>query len=313
MEEIRPPRGLIVELVTPLDQHGSIDFSGLARHIKTLKTHVHGIFLASPRLGEGINLSPQSRKELLEAVLEVAGQEVSVFVWVSGSTEDQTRYTIELLEQVISGAGPKREVFWVDTPLYYHSNRGLPRLYSEFSSLSKVLFLLMNDPELTAQTKKPLKRKNIRTSIFKELSLFSNITGMIFLGPLDRAYNYQKAARGRAHFRIYDGDETRFLDYPSLSGVVSAGANLAPEQWRKVCDSSLQLNGSHKHYPDSLKQMWETGQFLYQLKEAYASAPSTLIRAALYEMGIFQYPPKNLTDNLHDLKERLLPLLNKTL
>ncbi len=309
MEELRPPRGLIAEIVTPLDPNGHLDTSGLMNHIRALTGYVHGIFLASPRVGEGLNLSALLRKDLLVTVLGLGNPDLSVLVWVTGRTEQDTSDTIKQLETVRQTIGGQSTVFWVDSPLFYHSNRGLPDLYSHFSSLSEAPFILMNDPELVGTIRKPLKRKNIRTYIFKELVLFPKITGMIFLGPLDRAYNYQKAARGRANFRFYDGDETRFLDYPSLSGVISAGANLAPEQWRRVCDSSLYLVNNHQSYPDSLKQMWETGQFLHKLREGYNEAPSKLIKQILYEKGVLEYPVMDFPEDLMKFKETIHELL----
>jgi len=138
------------------------------------------------------------------------------------------------------------------------------------------------------------------------------ISGVIFLGPLERAYNYQKATRRRADFRLYDGDEARFLEYPSLSGVISAGANLAPKKWRTITDSSLHLNEKAGDYPDSAKQLWETGQFLHQLRELYSANISTMIKAALQEMGILLCGPDPQYDEHHFTikKKKIIDLLS---
>ena len=106
----------------------------------------------------------------------------------------------------------------MDAPLYYHSNRGLPAHYQNLASLVHEPFILYNDPALVKTLPGTLKRRNIRTAVLKELSVLNAMVGLIFLGPLDRAYHYRKACRGRKRFRIYDGDETRFLDHPSMSG-----------------------------------------------------------------------------------------------
>ena len=121
-------------------------------------------------------------------------------------------------------------VYWIDSPLYYHSNRGLPLYYQDLSASVKEPFLLYNHPSLIKQVARPFKRSNISTGILKELAQIESIIGLIFFGSLDRSRNYQKAVRSRPAFRIYDGEEAHFLTHPSLSGVISVGANLAPRE-----------------------------------------------------------------------------------
>ena len=182
-------------------------------------------------------------------------------------------------------------IFWVDTPLYYHSNRGLLLYYKDMVSTDENSFLLYNDPELIKLIAPPLKRLNLRTSILKDLCGIRGIQGMIFLGALERARNYQKAVRARGDFKIYDGDESHFLKHPSLSGVVSAGANLVPTAWQKATSSSLNLNGIQQSYPDHLQQIWDLGWYLHDLREAYQESPVFLIKQVLSERGVIEAPP----------------------
>ena len=133
-----------------------------------------------------------------------------------------------------------------------------------------------------------MKRLNIRTSILKELSGNQAIQGLIFLGSLDRTRNYQKAVRVRGDFRIYDGDEGHFLTYPSLSGVVSMGANLAPRAWQKATSSSLNLDGFQQSYPDHLQQIWELRCYLQDLGELYRESPVPLIKQVLSDKGVME-------------------------
>ena len=181
-------------------------------------------------------------------------------------------------------------VFWVDAPLFYHSNRGLPFHYKNISSMVKEPFILHNDPELIQALAGPLKRTNIRTSILKELARIDRIQGLIFLGSLDRSQNYQKAVRSRSGFRIYDGGETRFLKHPSLSGLVSTGANLAPVAWQKITESSLGLKDDRNGYPDQMQQIWETGSYLGEMKDLYEGFAVPLIKQILCDMGIIDSP-----------------------
>jgi dihydrodipicolinate synthase/N-acetylneuraminate lyase len=286
MGSTKPARGLIIDLITPLRENGSIDGRGLARHLDRVLPCAQGVFLASPYAGEGRNLDFQQREELFDKSLAVIRGRVPLWIWISGETGDETQEMLHLLEKRLAARHYAGPVFWVDTPLLYHSNRGLFSHYRHLTSLSGLPFILHNDPDLIKEVARPLKRHNLRTSILKKLVEIESIQGLIFLGPLERAQNYQKAVRQRADFRMYDGDEVRFLAYPSRSGIVSAGANLAPRTWQKVTKSSLNLIEGKEEYPDSLQQLWEAGEYLRALRDRYHPHPGLLTKRVLADMGI---------------------------
>ena len=309
MEVLPSPRGLIVDLITPLKKSGDIDGRGLGKHLDRVLPHVQALLLASPQTGEGKNLSPSQRDELLEKALVVVRGQVPILIWVTHSTEEGTEETLHLLKKRLERRKYTGQIFWVDTPLYYHSNRGLPSHYKNLSTTAKKPFLLHNDPELIRQIASTFKRTNIRTSILKELSRMDSIHGLIFLGSLDRTRNYQKAVRARSDFRIYDGDESHFLNYPSLSGVVSVGANLAPRAWQKVTASSLNLGGERKEYPDYLQQIWNQGEYLQSLLEIYQNSSSHLIKQVLSDKGILESPASTVMEESTEEKAKGLKAL----
>jgi len=279
---------LIVDLLTPTKPDGKIDGRSLGRYLDHLMPHVQGFFLGGPYLGGGGGLSPDQYEELLEKTLVVVRGRVPVFIWFSRETEDQSSELLSRLEKRLVDKQYDGPIYWVDAPLLYHSNRGLPYLYRKYASLVRGNFFLHNDPELVKTVSGPLKRTNIRTSILKELGLNKRISGLIFSGTLDRSYNYQRAVREREDFRLYDGDEARFLNFPNRSGVVSQGANLAPATWARITGSSLQTDNRSGDYPDSLRQLWELGQFLEDLREAYVTYGSVVIRQVLNKKGYIE-------------------------
>jgi len=311
MEASAPPRGLIIEMVTPFKSGGGIDGKGLERLLARVSPFAQGVFLASPRAGEGISLSTELRLELLErAMASMAKHPVPIFIWVTQAAEDKTRDTIRALNQSGKNHSYGGDLFYVDTPLYYHSNRGLPDLYREICPTAEYPLFLHNDPDLIAGLATPFKRNNIRTAILKELIGFQEIEGMIFSGSLDRAHHYQKASRQRPDFRLYDGDEGRFLDHPSRSGVVSEGANLAPQAWRQIVASSLQPSTDGADYPDRLQQIWETGRTLHQMRGLYAHTPAVIIKDALADMGIID-PPVETHETVKEVRTVLRALLGR--
>jgi dihydrodipicolinate synthase/N-acetylneuraminate lyase len=303
MEALISPRGLILDLITPFESNGDIDGRGMGKQLDRVLPHVQAVLLASPYMGEGRKLSPTQRAELFEKALVVVRGRVPVLVWITQETGEETRETLLLLKKALGRRRKKGQVFWVDTPLCYHSNRGLPQHYERLTSETKESFLLHNDPRLIKQVGSPVKRNNIRTNILKTLAHNKGIQGLIFLGSLDRARNYQKAARSRTDFRIYDGDESHFLQHPSLSGVVSAGANLAPRAWQRITASSINLGEIEKNYPDQLKQIWETGEYLRSLKDIYQGIAVPLIGQVLSDMGILKGPAS--TSRVEDIGEKV--------
>ena len=127
MAESRLPRGLIIDLITPLMRGKKIDGRGLGRHLDRLLPFAQGLFIASPYMGNGQSLDPERIKSLFEKVLVVVRDQVPLMVWISRETEEKTIEALLMLRNIVKSRKYSGPVFWVDTPLYYHSNRGLIR------------------------------------------------------------------------------------------------------------------------------------------------------------------------------------------
>ncbi len=284
------PRGLILDLVTPLKPNGDIDGRSLGRQLDRVLPHVQAVLLAGPYLGEGSDLSAEQRTELMDKALAVIKGQVPVLLWITQDTEQKTRDTLALFSKTLKSRKYKGQVCWLDTPLFYHSNRGLAPHYRDLTALTREPWILHNDPALIDRLARSFKRNNIRTSVLKEIMGIEAIQGLLFLGSLDRAGHYQQATRARPEFRIYDGDELPFLNHPSLSGVVSAGANLSPKAWKKITEASLGLSDTRADCPDRLQQIWTAGQYLRTLLDLYSSHAVTIIKQVLCEAGILENP-----------------------
>lgn len=306
MGTLRLPRGLVIDLITPFKGNGEIDERGLGRQMERVLPHVQALLIAGPQAGEGRNLHPSQREELLDKALAVIRNRAPILVWISQKTEEETLETLHLLRRIVEKRRYPGPVSWVDTPLYYRSNRGLYLHYKKISAISANPFILHNDPALIRSLARPLKRNNIRTSILKTLSRIETLQGLIFLGPLDRSRHYGQAVRSRNEFRIYDGEESHFLRHPSLSGVVSQGANLAPGAWQKVTTSSLHLSEENKVYPDYLQQIWEIGEYLGNVADLCRGGGAPLIKQMLLDMGIID--DARCTCQTKDIGERVSAL-----
>ena len=67
MENNSAPRGLIVDLITPL-KNGAIDGTGLERLLARVLPHAQALLLAGPRHGEGERMEMAMRNEFLKTI-----------------------------------------------------------------------------------------------------------------------------------------------------------------------------------------------------------------------------------------------------
>jgi len=290
MEANKLPRGLIVDLITPLDDTGGIDREGLGALLAKVLPHADGILLAGPQMGEGRGLGLQFKAELLEKASAFVQGKVPLFFWISEDSVEATKELLDHLNGVLESTGYSGMIFWLDSPLVYHSNRGLYRHYQDFTEMTGHPFVLYNDAGLIELLEKQLKRSNIRTNILKDLSRIEKIMALVFRGSLTRVNNYQKALNKRPDFKIYDGDEAQFLEHPSLSGILSMGANLAPGIWSTVTRASLGMLEEGERKPGYVNQIWEMGQILKDLMGMYRRSPVWTVKKALSDLKVIKSP-----------------------
>jgi dihydrodipicolinate synthase/N-acetylneuraminate lyase len=311
MEANKLPRGLIVDLITPLSDRG-IDTEGMGTLLERVMPYADALLLAGPEMGEGRGLSGELKVALLEKAVSLVRGRVPLLFWISESSVGETQTLLAGLEDVLDSSRYQGAMFWLDSPLYYHSNRGLYRHYQELTANATHPFILHNDPEVVRLLGRHLKRSNIRTNILKDLCKIEDIKALIFRGPLARANNYQRAVNSRPDFRVYDGDEARFLAHPSSSGILSGGANIAPRIWSVITRSSLGMVRADTKKPDYVQQMWHMGQLLKDLIGTYEKNPVWFIKKALFDMKIIGSPDcTEITTPHREEESRLAEFLSR--
>lgn len=312
MEAAKSPKGLIVDLITPLNDKAGIDSEGLDSLLKKVLPYADAVLLASPQMGEGRGLGVDLKIDLLEKATTLIQGKAPIFFWISEDSVEGTKKALALLEDLLDSCDYKGMIFWLDTPLFYHSNRGLYDHYQDLASNTRHPFVLYNDPGLIELLERPLKRINIRTNILKDLSKIGEIKALIFRGSLTRANNYQKALNSRPDFKVYDGDETRFLEHPSLSGVLSVGANIAPGIWSKVTRASLGMLKEDMEKPDYLNKIWEMAKLLKDLMQIYNRNPVWIIKRALSDLKIIEFHAcTTVTEPLNEKNNLLSGFISK--
>jgi len=281
-----PPRGLIANLVTPLDERGRPDRMTLARLIQRLTPWVTGFLVGSIRAGEGLDLDFSGRLDLLAAAVMTCGEKSPLLFEITNLTLDDTAKLLERADVLLKDIKSSSTVFYFLTPLAYHGNRDLPQHLRALGQISRRPFVISNNPALAGKLRRRLRHKNIRTLVVKKLSDNEQIVGLEFDGDLTRALNYQRALKLRPGFRFYDGQESYFLERPSSSGLISCGTNLVPQAWANIVASSLNVIDSKQLHSDHLGRIWQSGQAVRSLFTLYQSNPPAFLKAALKMMGL---------------------------
>jgi dihydrodipicolinate synthase/N-acetylneuraminate lyase len=280
------PRGLICPLVTPLRTGDLLDRAHLDRLIAHVGKGADALLLGDLIWGEGRGLSVKTRSEMVVATLEIAQGRWPVLVTITSSTGKATQELLSAVDHFVSRSGYAGSLLWVDYPMYYRSNRGLPQWYEHLAQATEIGFVLGNNPLLVGKRRRRVAHTNIRTSVLKKTSQVPAVCGLVFNGALERLMNYYRAVRHRRDFRFYDGDEMAFIEQPSSNGVVAGGANLLPRIWRDVTWSCLNRYDVHQQYPDHRAQIVEAGRMLQEFQALYAGNPAAFLKRMLHVAGV---------------------------
>ncbi|MFH1092123.1 MAG: dihydrodipicolinate synthase family protein [Pseudomonadota bacterium] len=295
-----PPRGLVVNLVTPLTREGDPDAQALTRVIRRLNNEAEAVLVGSVTAGEALALGPQARIEVLAAAAGACQDKLGLFFDLTTFSEPDTSNLLDQAETQLRGSKSRPAVFYVLTPLIYRGNRDLPEHVRRLCRQTRRTFVIGNDPGLVKKLRPGPHHKNIRTSVLKKLADNEQVAGLVFEGRLSRALNYQRALKQRTGFRFYDGNEQNFLDRPSSSGVISCGAAVMPQAWADIVSSSLNLYDAQRLYPDHLSQLWQSGRAVNSLAELYRSNPPACLKTALALMKVI--PRADLANGVEELE-----------
>lgn len=280
------PRGLICPLVTPLKTGDMLDVATLDRLISQAGIGANALLVGDILWGEGLVLSPETRIDMASATLEIVQGKWPVMITITLDTPGATLGLLAEVESFLERSDYPGDVFWVDYPIYYHGNRGLPQFYEAMARDTWIPIILGNHPELIQRGNKRIKHKNIRTSVLKKVSHIDKVKGLISSGSLKRLMNYHKAVRHRRDFMFYDGDEAAFIRQPSSDGVVAGGANLLPQAWHEITWSCLNRYDIQQQYADHVTQIWETGVMVKKFYDLYAENPAAVLKRMLHVAGV---------------------------
>lgn len=281
-----PPKGLICPVITPLKKDNTLDSASFGKLLGHVSQFVNGILLCDVTWGEGLILPKETRLDLVTSALETIMGRLPIFVTITGRTLKDSRIFMAHVESFADRIEYQGNIFWVDYPLFYHSNRDLPQMYRHLIAETQFPLILGNLPSLIKTQKSTARHHNIRTSVLKKISQNPAIRGIIFSGSLKRSLNYQEAVRFRNDFIFYDGDEAVFLKNPGTGGMVAGGSNFIPDKWLEVTRSSLNRYDTERQFHSHQTAIYESGIMLHSLYSMYKGSPAFYMKKILSIVGI---------------------------
>lgn len=284
-----PPAGLIIDLVTPLTEKGTLDGPGVDRLVARVLPAADGVLAGSPLAGEGPELSGETRRELCARLLAAVGGQVPLFFGITGDTTEETRHLAAWVRAEAGRQGYGGALFLADLPLWHHSNRGLPQSCQTLLTEIGLPLLLLNLPQVVRRREIVFKHLNIRTQVFKKLAALPGVLGLIYQGEMRRFLHYHHAAGARPGFAFYETDEIRFLTRPGAWGLVSGGAQLLPGAWQQVTRACLHLEETADD-PARGYALWDLGNRLQQISRFCLSDPVGLWKNVLATQGVISSP-----------------------
>jgi dihydrodipicolinate synthase/N-acetylneuraminate lyase len=274
------PQGLLIELPTPLMDNGGLDGRGLAKLVKRAASLAHALVAAGPNAGQGQRLSDELWRQTVEAVLTAAPKPLPVMVGLTAST---TKATLERARW-LSGLAQERELWGLDLALYHHSNRGLPTWVDELAGALKRPVVLVSRADQVRGRRGATRHLSLMPKVLAKCG--DSLAGVVVTGSLKLAQGMSRALTARPMARLYEGDELSFLSRPASAGVLSAGAALLPDAWRRLTDSALGLSDDNLIGPQERRSLISAANQARELAELMASQPSAVAGVLAHAAGL---------------------------
>lgn len=220
-------KGLGVAIVTPFDEKKIIDFKGLERLVQFLVHSKVDYLVVNGTTGESVTLSNEEVNEVLQCVIENAGDTP---VWVGCGGND----TLKLAKKMTQLASHYKIEGFLSVSPYYNkpTQKGILAHYQFLSQSTSKPIILYNIPGRTAS--------EIQLETILELSAIENIVGV-----KDAVNDINKsmllASKVHKNFALLAGDDAMAL--PMLAcgyhGVISVIGNIKPTEFKQMIDFAV--------------------------------------------------------------------------
>ncbi|WP_165005452.1 4-hydroxy-tetrahydrodipicolinate synthase [Enterococcus sp. ZJ1668] len=210
-------KGSIVALITPMDEEGKVDYSGLEKLIDFhLEEQTDGLLVLGTT-GESPTLTEEEEEKILQLTVEKTQGRLPV---IAGAGTNNTKETIRKAQRFAElGA----DALLVITPYYNKtSDNGLLAHFTAIADSVTIPVVLYNVPARTGMT--------IPIPVLEKLARHPMIQG-IKEASGEMAYVMEVARLVDSSFALYSGNDELIVPILSVggSGVISVWANIQPK------------------------------------------------------------------------------------
>ncbi len=270
MELLRPFRGLIAPMATPLADPDELDVAGLERlATNILAGGVQALFILGTT-GEGPSLSRRTRRELIERVTRLAGSKVPVLVAVTDTSRAET------VELATFAAEQGAAGLVLAAPYYYPMTQTDLAGYVERLAPDLPLpFFLYNMPSHT--------KVGFEPDTVRRLADLPGVQGLKdSSGDLEYFRAVLESVGGYAEFALLMGPEELLVAAMSMGahGGVCGGSNVFPALFVKLYEAAR--DGRREEIDYLQNALLRFGRGVYSAGEHYLQG----LKCALSLAGI---------------------------
>ena len=233
-------KGTGVALITPFNEDGKVDFSGLQKLLDFQIKNDTNYLVVQGTTAESATLSEEEKTAIIEYILEINSNRIPVVLGVGGNN------TKEVAKKIDFFSSYKIDGFLSVSPYYNKpTQRGLIEHYKVISSETDLPILLYNVPGRTSSNISSVTTLKLANEI-------SNIVGIKEAsGNLEQIMNL--IANKPDDFLVISGDDALTLPHIAVGGdgVISVVANAFPKRFSEMVTWALNGNlelARQKHY-----------------------------------------------------------------
>jgi len=214
--------GVATALITPMTEDG-VNYDQFASLMDwQIEEGIDALVIAGTT-GEGSTLTDEEHKECIRFAVEHVNHRVPV---IAGTGSNHTTYGLELTK-FASDAGA--DACLIVTSYYNKATqKGLVKLYNEYSAVSDVPLIPYNVPSRTGL--------NIEPETYAELAKIDKVTAIKEAnGNISKIVD--TFARVGDQLDIYSGNDDQVVPFLSMGskGVISVTSNVIPARVREMC------------------------------------------------------------------------------
>ncbi len=225
-------KGVGVALVTPFQQNGKVDYTGLEKLVNHVSKGVHFLVVMGTT-GEAVTLKEDEQLAILDYIIEVNAGKLPIVFGMGGSD------TASLAKRMESFDRKGVAAFLTASPAYNKpTQEGIFHHYVSIAERSALPILLYNVPGRTASNVKPETVLRIAEHTEKVIGIKEAA------GSIEQVMTLSSLMPEL--FLILSGDDPLLVPHMACGGhgIISVVANAYPEEFRKVYENCL--NGEYR-------------------------------------------------------------------